>query len=386
MKKRILCLLLAAALMLCLLPAAAAAQGPSFSLSSGSVTPGSSVTLTVSAENNPGIITTMLYLYYDTAVFTVDPAKDVALAFEQFGLGGVMGNTIAAHKATGRYDGKAGADGTLVLWYSNNGANVTRNGPMFSVTLHAASDAKAGSYEIGLGYSPREIQNQAFEKLTPVLSGGTVRVEGDASALPEPPAAPAQPEPPAQSETPVFPDIAGTWAEHYITMAAAQGLVLGDNHGLYRPASTMTRAEFVMILWRSQGSPKPTKKATFTDIPDAWYQDPIAWAEETGIVNGMSPGKFVPRGNVTRQQVVTVLHRLCGKPKGMEVLFASTYDTLFTDSKKIHDWAKDAVYWSLYREIYCGVGAADPGTLLEPLADADRSQIAVMMVRYLEKY
>jgi len=378
MKKRILGLLLAVSLLLCMLPSAMAAQGPSFSLSSGSVEPGGSVTLTVSAENNPGIITAMLYFYYDTAVFTVDPAKDVTLATEQLGLGGLVANTIAAHKATGRYDGKVGKDGILVLWHSSNGADVTKNGPMFSVTLHAASDAAPGSYEIGLGYSPREIQNQSFEKLTPALSGGTVRVEGDTSQQ--------RPEPEPPAATPEFPDIAGTWAERYIAMAAVQGLVIGDNTGLYRPASTMTRAEFVMILWRAQGSPKPRGKASFTDIPDPWYQDAIAWAEENEVVNGMGNGCFAPRGNVTRQQVVTILHRLCGRPKGMEVLFASTYDTLFPDSGKIHDWARDAVYWSLYREIYCGVGTPDPGTHLEPLADADRSQIAVMMVRYLEKY
>lgn len=378
-KKRILCFCLAAAMLLCMLPSAFAADGPRLSLSSGSVDPGGSVTLTVSVADNPGMATCMLYFYYDTDVFTVDPNRDVSTTVEQYGLGSVMANTIAAHKATGRYDGKAGLDGTLALWYSNSALDVTQNGPMLNVTLHAKQEAKAGTYEIGLGYSPREIQNQVFEKLTPTLSGGTITVRGSGSGT----VIPTTPETP---KSPVFSDVAGTWAESFILKAAEKGLIEGFPDGTYQPGSTMTRAQLVTILWRAHGSPKPTKKASFPDLPDAWYQDAVAWAEENGVVNGMPDGTFQPRGNVTRQQLAVILHRLCGTPKGMEAFFASTYDSLFTDSKKVHDWARDAVYWALYKEIYCGVGAADPGKTLDPLADADRSQIAVMIVRYLDKY
>lgn len=378
-KKRILCFCLAAAMLLCMLPSAFAADGPRLSLSSGSVDPGGSVTLTVSVADNPGMATCMLYFYYDTDVFAVDPDTDISVAADFSAVTGAIGSTIDAAKASGRYDGKAGMDGSVALLYTSSGMDTTKNGRCLNIRFHAAQDAQPGAYEIALGYGPRNNLNQSGEKLIPTLSGGTITVNGSGSGT----VIPTTPETP---KSPVFSDVAGTWAESFILRAAEQGLIEGFPDGTYQPGSTMTRAQLVTILWRAAGSPKPTKKASFPDLPDAWYQDAVAWAEENGVVNGMPDGTFQPRGNVTRQQLAVILHRLCGTPKGMEAFFASTYDSLFTDSKKVHDWARDAVYWALYKEIYCGVGAADPGKTLDPLADADRSQIAVMIVRYLDKY
>jgi len=366
-------------MLLCVLPPALAVAGPTISLSSGSVDPGGSVTLTVSVADNPGMAVCQVYFYFDTAIFKVDPARDIRVGDDFAGTGGILGNTIARSKANGRYDGKAGGDGVLAMWYNGGGIDTVYNGQMMTITLHTASSAAPGTYEIGLGYSSRETLNSNLEKVTPALSGGTITVNGAGSDV----VIPSAPEVPA---APAFSDVAGTWAERYIRQAAEKGLIEGFPDGTYQPDGTMTRAQLVTILWRAAGSPKPAKKASFPDLPDAWYQDAVAWAEENGVVNGMPDGTFQPRGNVTRQQLAVILHRLCGTPKGMETFFASTYDALFTDSKKIHDWAKDAVYWAVYKEIYSGVGAADPGTTLDPLADADRSQIAVMIVRYLDKY
>jgi hypothetical protein len=50
--------------------------------------------------------------------------------------------------------------------------------------------------------------------------------------------------------------------------------------GLYRPNDSMTRAEFVTILWRAMGEPKPAKKASFTDLTQDWYKDAVAWASK----------------------------------------------------------------------------------------------------------
>ena len=68
-KKRIVSGLLVLVLLLSALPPALAAEGPKISLSSGSVDPGGSVTLTVSVADNPGMATCMLYFYYDTTLY-----------------------------------------------------------------------------------------------------------------------------------------------------------------------------------------------------------------------------------------------------------------------------------------------------------------------------
>lgn len=183
-------------------------------------------------------------------------------------------------------------------------------------------------------------------------------------------------------ETIAFTDVSGHWAESYINQAYQRQLVKGYN-GLYRPDDGMTRAEMVTILWRAMGEPKPTKTASFTDLTQEWYKDAVAWAEEQSVVNGIAAGKFDPDGNVTREQLATILHRLSGGASGMEILFTSSYDAFFKDSGKISAYAKSAVYWCYFNSIYCGEASVDVGETLAPNADATRGQIAVMICCYL---
>jgi len=103
------------------------------------------------------------------------------------------------------------------------------------------------------------------------------------------------------------------------------------------------------------------------------------------VIEGVGYGKFNPDGWITREQVATILHRQAGSPVGMEVMFTSWYDGVFTDSAKVSTWAKSAVYWSVYRVIYCGEASVDVGTTLAPDAAATRGQVAVMMTRYQDK-
>ena len=148
----------------------------------------------------------------------------------------------------------------------------------------------------------------------------------------------------------------------------------------------MTRAEFVNILWRACGSPAPKTQPTFKDLDpnQKWYWDGIAWAAENKVMVGLSTEKFDPSGSVTREQLVSVLHRLAGSPVGMEAMFTGVYDASFADSGKISSWAKNSVYWSVYNEILCGESAVELKNTLAPTSAATRAQIAVMLVRYLE--
>ena len=136
-------------------------------------------------------------------------------------------------------------------------------------------------------------------------------------------------------------------------------------------------------VFTSAGAPAPEAPATFTDLTQDWYRDAVAWAEDNGVINGVGDGKFDPLGSVTREQLVTILHRMAGAPSGMETMLASVYDGQYPDSGEIGGWARAALYWSLYQGIYCGEASVDVGGTLAPRAPASRGQIAVMMVRYL---
>lgn len=188
----------------------------------------------------------------------------------------------------------------------------------------------------------------------------------------------------ATGGTAAFTDVSGHWAESYIQETYDRQLTEGYN-GKYRPDDSMTRAEMVTILWRAMGRPQPSGAATFTDLTQDWYKDAVAWAEENKVVNGVAPGKFGPDVNVTRQQLAAVLFRLSGGTSGMELLFTSLYDEHFTDEDSIADYAKAATYWCIFNEVYCGPASEKVGDTIAPTADATRGQIAVMIIRYLDR-
>lgn len=180
-----------------------------------------------------------------------------------------------------------------------------------------------------------------------------------------------------------FTDVSGHWAESYITQAADRQLIQGYD-GKYNPDDPMTRSQLVTILWRAVGSPEPKGAATFTDLTQDWYKKPVAWAQENGVMKGTATDKFSPEGLVTREQLVTVLHRLAGSPMDA-LLFTQFYEWQYPDSVQISDYAKQALYWSIYKEVYCGKSGLSVGKTLDPKEPASRGQIAVMIIRYLDR-
>ena len=359
-----------------------AANTPEVTVSSGSVKAGETVDLTVTMSGNPGMAAFMLYIYYDTDTFAVDPSRDIS-AGSDFAGGILLGNDLeTARKNSDEPVGDSSKDGVLALWCNSTGTNTTKNGSMLKIRLQAKDTAANGSYTISLGYDADNTINEDGGKVALQVSGGTVTVTGGAADKPEDPAG-AVDSTGGGGGVVDFSDIAGSWAEDYIVEANARGLVYGYN-GVYRPNDTMTRAEFVTILYRACGSPKPAKAASFTDLTQTWYRDPIAWAEENQVVNGVGNGRFDPGGPVTREQLVTILFRLSGGQSGMESMFTSAYDGAYTDAGQISAYAKPAVYWSIYHEILCGQQSLTVPETLAPRAAATRAQIAVMIVRYLD--
>lgn len=388
--KRFFGVLLTVALLVSMtLPIASAAGAPTVSISSGQVEPGETVTLTVSIEDNPGLAACMIYVYYDTSVFTVNPQSGVRAAGDFASSGNVIGNSIATAKANGRYDGAAGKDGVLALWYNGSGLNTDGDGAMLTVKMTAKNSAANGSYPVSIGYSTENTRNEKREKVTLTAVSGTVNLtvgsdESKSDVTPETPI-------PPEVEVPVFPDAQGHWAQEYIEKAAELGLILGNEYGMYMPDNTMSRAECVTILWRACGSPKATKAAAFTDLDpnQKWYHEAVAWSAENGVIKGTGDGTtFDPLGTVNRDQLATILHRMAGSPTptdANQILAQSLYNN-YPDSAEIADWAREGLYWSVYNKIYCGENSVEIANGLKPTAAANRAQIAVMIVRYLEQY
>jgi len=107
-----------------------------------------------------------------------------------------------------------------------------------------------------------------------------------------------------------FADIAGHWAKDYITQLADNKIVAGITSTTFEPESNIRRSDFVLMLYRAVGSPEITEASSFTDVSaDSYYASAIAWAEYTGIAQGMGDGLFTPANPLTREQAFTFVYR-----------------------------------------------------------------------------
>ena len=183
-----------------------------------------------------------------------------------------------------------------------------------------------------------------------------------------------------------FSDIKGSWAEKYIISAYDAKLMQGYGDNVFGPDRQITRAQMAVVLWNSEGQQKPSKAAAFTDLKADWYRDAVAWAAEKGYMKGVGHNRFAPDGTLTREQLAQILMNKSGQKSGMETMFTSIYDSQYRDSGSISAWAKPALYWALYNSVLCGSDSVDVKDTLSAKQPASRAQIAVMLVKYQEKF
>ena len=141
----------------------------------------------------------------------------------------------------------------------------------------------------------------------------------------------------------------------------------------------MTRAMLVTVLWRYEGQPKGYEN-TFVDVnakSGSWYIDAVAWAAANNIVGGIGDGKFDPEGEITREQMATILFRYANW-KGIDTSKRGDLITL-PDGGKTASWAKEAMQWTVAEKI---IGGSD-GKLL-PQGSATRAQVATILMRFIE--
>ena len=166
------------------------------------------------------------------------------------------------------------------------------------------------------------------------------------------------------------------WYHDAVDYVVSKGLFNGTSKTTFEPDSAMTRAMLVTVLHRMEGTPEAKEAAKFVDLEDDWYKAAVAWAAETGIVNGMDADHFDPNGKVTREQAMTMLMRYA-KYKGMDVS-ATVELTKYTDVDQIGDWAQDAVHWA----VAVGLINGTTPTTLEPQGQSTRAQVATILMRF----
>lgn len=167
-----------------------------------------------------------------------------------------------------------------------------------------------------------------------------------------------------------------SWAANAVDFMNEYGLVKGTGTSTFGWKGSMTRGDFVLILYRNAGSPSVYGVSNpFTDVKSTdYYYEAVLWAYRNNVVNGTSTTTFGPKGKITREQIASILWRLAGKP----VYSASLRS--YTDYASVSDYAYDAMSWAVGNGYVKGSGAK-----LSPKNNATRAEVAVMLHRYLTK-
>ncbi|MBQ6262801.1 MAG: S-layer homology domain-containing protein, partial [Clostridia bacterium] len=183
---------------------------------------------------------------------------------------------------------------------------------------------------------------------------------------------------PASAAKTGFSDVADDrWSAASIAYAVKCGYMNGVGDGKFDPKGPLTRAMVATVLWRREGSPAPSAPCGFEDVPEGkWYTDAVAWAKETGIVNGLTDKTFGPNSYITREQLGTMLFRFSSSAP---VSVPERADlTSFEDDEKVSGWADEALKWAVEAGLINGTG----GNVLSPDGKATREQFAAIIERY----
>ncbi len=391
-RNRILAIGIALLLAVQLLTPLACAAGTTLKLTAPDKLPDVGQTFTVTAEltGNTGLAAVQISLGYDDSVVECTGIENGAL----------VAGMLAASNPHATRDGV----GAILAAATTTAVKTDGSLAVFTFRVKAAGDAKLTLADallsdidgkaLPLSYSLPALIAQGSGSDSGSGSGSDAEKPGTDNKKSEDDKKSEDEDKPEDEEKPAdgaqeevksgsFRDVTSAhWAFASVERAAELGLVTGYSDGTFRPDTPVTRAQFVLMLWRMCGKPAAAKAASFADASADWYQDALSWAVEKGYVNGLSDTRFGPDAPITRQQAMAILFRLNGGQSGTELTLTGIYEQTFADSTAIASWAKDATWWAVYHELVSGVG----GSRIAPEANASRAQIAAILLRYADQF
>ena len=145
--------------------------------------------------------------------------------------------------------------------------------------------------------------------------------------------------------------------EEPVAWAVENGITNGVSADEFGSLINCNRAQVVTFLWRAAGCPEPTTTENpFVDVETgSFYEKPVLWAVENGITNGTDATHFDPNGDCNRASVVTFLWRAAGQPE------PTNADLPFSDVPDC-SWYAAPVLWALENGITNGISASEFGS------------------------
>lgn len=181
---------------------------------------------------------------------------------------------------------------------------------------------------------------------------------------------------PEEAGTEYFSDLGGyTWAKEAIDYLYDAEIVNGLGNGLFGPGANIKRGDFILMLYRAYGF-KADADDNFTDVePGSHYYEAIAAAKALGIAQG-DGASFNPKGSITRQDAMTLIHRTLAV-MGIEIDGEASLES-FSDAEDIADYARAPIAQLVSAQVING----SDGKIL-PQGYMTRAEMSVALFRAL---
>ncbi len=140
-----------------------------------------------------------------------------------------------------------------------------------------------------------------------------------------------------------FTDLAEVeWAKKSIEALFEKGVVDGYGDATFRGNGLLTREAFVKMIVLAFEIKPADNDIAYSDVPsDHWAYNYVNIAASNGIINGVSENRFGVGGQLTRQDMATILYRTV-KLLNIE-LPSDRYEINFIDAVNINEYAVEAI-------------------------------------------
>ena len=201
-----------------------------------------------------------------------------------------------------------------------------------------------------------------------------------------------------QKPAPVFTDVDysdTSWYGDAVSYVASKGLITGySGTALFGVGDTLTRAQLATILWRNArpdeyASYDPETAVDTTGIDGSadgmYYTAAANWAVRNGVITGFDredgSKDFAADDDVSFEQLVTILSRLCATPE--ELSAAGSDLSAFADGDLASSWSRGAFAWAAAKGLVQGYDEPT-GKYLMPGDPVVRERVAVVLMRAFE--
>lgn len=179
-----------------------------------------------------------------------------------------------------------------------------------------------------------------------------------------------------------FSDTENHWAQSFVDLAAAKGLVEGIGNGKYAPDKKVTRAEFATLLVRSLGRGiSEAGSVAYVDVkPEAWYADAVAQAKELGLLDLVSGASFHPDQPLTREEMASMLAAVVALDKRPTATKEVNSNDSYKDMEIVNPAYQEDVRLMIKMRIMTGISEDS----FDPKGQVTRAQAATVFIRTLQ--